>query len=83
MSNAVFCTGNGKIFIRPTAVVELAARVRFGGQPLEEAAAALVEELGKREGRGRTIVPVTQGARVLLFSSSGMYREFADAQGKF
>jgi len=80
---AVSCTGNGEVFIRYTASAELSARVRLGGQGLEEAAAALIAELGAQEGEGGMIAMGPQGAPVLVFNSSGMYRGFTDEQGGF
>lgn len=80
-SCAVSCTGNGEIFIRFAAAAELSARVRLGGQALEAAAANLIAELGEHEGEGGIITLGPQGAPILVFNSSGMYRGFTDAQG--
>ena len=45
---AVSCTGIGEYFIRTAAAAQLAFRLRFAGQGLDEAAAAVLAEIGRR-----------------------------------
>lgn len=80
-SCAVSCTGSGEVFIRYTASAELAARVRLGGEKLDEAASRLIAELGARDGEGGMITVGAEGAPVLVFNCSGMYRGYTDEEG--
>lgn len=82
-SCAVSCTGNGEVFIRYTASAELAARLRLGGQRLEDAAAALIAELAEKDGEGGMVSIGPCGKPVLVFNSAGMYRGYSDARGRF
>jgi L-asparaginase / beta-aspartyl-peptidase len=78
---AVSATGYGEFFIRYGAAFEIAARVRHGGQPLHQAARAVVEALGKVGGRGG-VVAVDRGGRLALpFNADGMYRGYVRAGG--
>src|SRR5439155_24863525 len=52
---AVSATGHGEFFIRYGAAFEIAARLRHGGQSLQQAAHAVVEALGKVGGRGGVV----------------------------
>ena len=72
---AVSGTGHGEIFIRWTAGAEIAARMRHGGQSLEEAAHHVVmEDLGKNDGSGGVIAVDRDGNIALPFNCEGMYR---------
>jgi beta-aspartyl-peptidase (threonine type) len=78
---AVSTTGTGEVFIRFTAAAEIAARLRYAGQSLEDAAAGVVAELLTHGGDGGLIAIGPVGAPVLPFNSSGMYRGFVTADG--
>jgi beta-aspartyl-peptidase (threonine type) len=80
---AVSCTGTGEVFIRFTAAAEIAARLRYAGQALEQAAGGVIAELGAMGGDGGLIAMGRAGAPVLPFNSSGMYRGFVGADGVF
>ncbi len=77
-SAAVSCTGSGEMFIRAVAAYDVCARMRYGGQSLEEAAHAVVlQTLPTIDGRGGLIAVDRQGNLSLPFNTEGMYRAFA------
>lgn len=72
---AVSATGHGEIFIRWTAGAEIAARMRYAGQPLDVAATAVVmEDLLPNDGSGGVIAVDGQGNIAMPFNCEGMYR---------
>lgn len=81
-SCAVSCTGTGEVFIRFNAASDIAARMRYKGEPLDIAAIDVVTELGTKGGDGGLIALGATGAPVLPFNSEGMYRGWADAEGR-
>lgn len=81
-SCAVSCTGTGEVFIRFTAAAEIAARLRYKGETLEVAAQDVVAELACHGGDGGLIALAAQGDPSLPFNSAGMYRGWADAEGR-
>lgn len=74
---AISCTGAGEFFIRLGVAHEIAARVRLGGWTIEEAADALVSELGEMGGKGGVIVVGRDGSGGWAFNTPGMYRAMA------
>lgn len=81
LSCAVSATGHGEFFIRFGAAYEIAARMRHGGQALDEAADAVVRELGERGGSGGLVAVDHNGAIALPFNCSGMYRGHVESGG--
>ena len=72
---AISATGHGEIFIRYAAGHEIASRLRYAGQSLEEAArAVVVDVLAPVGGSGGIIAVDRNGAFSLPFNCSGMYR---------
>lgn len=79
---AISGTGTGEQFLRHTVARSIAARMEFGGQTLAEAADAVVmHELDRDD--GGVIAVDAAGNLVAVYSSEGMYRGFADANGRF
>lgn len=77
-SAAVSCTGSGEMFIRTVAAYDVCARMRYGGQTLEQATQAVVQEaLPAIDGRGGLIAVDRLGNLCLPFNTQGMYRAFA------
>ncbi|WOI53213.1 isoaspartyl peptidase/L-asparaginase family protein [Parvularcula sp. LCG005] len=74
-------TGHGEYFIRYTALRSVAARVEYGGMPLEEAAGATIAEMavagGGQDGRGGVVTVDARGNFAMPFSSEGMVRGYA------
>ena len=79
---AVSATGHGEFFIRYGAAFEIAARLRYAGQSLEQSAHAVIEALAACGGRGGVVAVDRTGAAALPFTTSGMYRGFVRADGK-
>lgn len=74
---AVSCTGEGEAFIRANAAADLAARLRYGGQSLEEAALAVLGTVRARDGDGGLIAVTREGDIVMPFDTDGMKRACA------
>jgi isoaspartyl peptidase/L-asparaginase-like protein (Ntn-hydrolase superfamily) len=71
---AVSCTGQGEFFIRSAAAAQVAHRVRFGGQTVEQAAQSVLSEIALRGGTGGLIALDNRGHVSMPFVSSGMKR---------
>jgi L-asparaginase / beta-aspartyl-peptidase len=71
---AVSATGAGEYFIRWAVAHDIAARVRYAGDPLEVAAEAVVADVGRHGGEGGIIAVDHSGAVTLPFNRHGMYR---------
>ncbi len=78
---AISATGAGEYFIREAVAHEIAARVRLTGQGLQEAADAVIAEVGILGGDGGVIVAAPGGKTAFAFNTPGMYRARADAAG--
>jgi beta-aspartyl-peptidase (threonine type) len=78
---ALSATGDGEFFIRFCAAHEVASRMRHRGEPLAEAAGAVIAELGRLGGSGGLVAVGRDGAPVLPFNCSGMYRGFVREDG--
>ena len=80
---AVSCTGQGEIFIRRVAAYDLAARISYGGQPLEAAATSLVFETLSSHAIGAGLVALgASGNLVAPFNTLGMYRGWVTTDGE-
>jgi beta-aspartyl-peptidase (threonine type) len=74
---AVSCTGHGEFFIRYAVAHDLSARMAYGGQSLEEAANAIIQERLKEIGaNGGLIALDAQGNIAMPFNTEGMYRGY-------
>lgn len=78
---AVSATGSGEVFIRLGAAHEIAARVRLAGNSAEEAAAAVIAEVGSLGGEGGVIYVGADGEPGFAFNTPGMYRARASEGG--
>ena len=79
---AVSCTGQGEIFIRRVAAYDLAARMAYGGQSLQDAAHTLVFDTLNSHGIGAGLIALgAQGNPVAPFNTLGMYRGWIDTDG--
>lgn len=75
---AVSATGTGEMYIRKVAAYDIAARMRYAGQSLQQAAdAVMFEELPSIGGKGGLIAVDAKGNFVMPFNTEGMYRGFA------
>lgn len=75
---AISATGNGEAFIRAVAAHDVAARMRYLGESLQQASEHVVHRaLPAVEGRGGLIAVDAQGNISLPFNTEGMYRGYA------
>lgn len=77
-SAAVSCTGIGEAFIKETAAVQIADRMRFAGQDPAEASRIVLDGVEAHNGDGGVIVMPTHGEAVVAFNSEMMNFAFAD-----
>lgn len=74
---AVSSTGTGEMYIRLVAAYDIAARMRYAGASLQEAAEAVMyQEIPSIGGKGGLIAVDAQGNIVLPFNTEGMYRGY-------
>jgi len=71
---AVSCTGQGEFFIRTAVAAQVAHRVRFGGESLENAARAAIQGVAQLGGHGGLIAVDRDGQVAMPFASSGLKR---------
>jgi L-asparaginase/beta-aspartyl-peptidase (threonine type) len=71
---AVSCTGQGEFFIRTAVAAQVAHRVRFGGERLEDAARAAIQGVADLGGHGGLIAVDRDGQVAMPFASSGLKR---------
>jgi len=71
---AVSCTGQGEYFIRTAVAVQIAHRMRFGGESLESAAAAAIAGVAALGGDGGLISVDKDGNVAMPFASDGVKR---------
>lgn len=71
---AVSCTGQGEYFIRTAVAVQIAHRMTFGGESLEQAAAAAIAGVAALGGDGGLIAIDKDGNVAMPFASDGVKR---------
>jgi len=81
-SAAVSATGSGEYFIRSVAAHQLAERIRLGGQSLQEALDAVLNDVRSLGGKGGLIAVAPNGDAAWGFTTPAMYRGMADATGR-
>ena len=79
---AVSATGLGEAFIRAVAAHELCARIRIGGETLQDALDAVLRDVGNLGGTGGLIAVGPSGESAWGFTTPGMYRGDASADGR-
>ena len=80
---AVSATGDGEYFIRATVARDVSALMEYREMSLKEAAQAALDKVAKLGGTGGLIAIDHQGNVTLPFNTAGMYRGYADPNGKF
>jgi L-asparaginase / beta-aspartyl-peptidase len=80
-SAAVSATGSGEYFIRAVAAHQLSERIRLGGQSLQDALDAVLEDIRALGGKGGLIAVAPNGDAAWGFTTPAMYRGMADANG--
>ena len=79
---AVSATGLGEVFIRAAGAHELCARVRLGGQGLQESLDGVLAEIKSLGGNGGLIAVSPTGDAAWGFTTPGMYRGIAGPDGR-
>ncbi|HQX55847.1 MAG TPA: isoaspartyl peptidase/L-asparaginase [Pyrinomonadaceae bacterium] len=79
---AVSCTGHGEYFMTNVTAFDVAARMKYSGLSLEDAAQESIDHLTKLEGEGGLIAVDAQGNISLPFNSEGMYRGSVNSKGE-
>jgi len=75
---AVSATGDGEYFIRAVVAHDISALVEYKGMPLNEAAQAVIDKVGKLGGTGGVIALGRDGSITTPFNTEGMYRGYVD-----
>ena len=75
---AVSATGSGEYFIRAVAAHEVAARIRLGGQTLQQAVDGVLADIQALGGKGGLIAVAPSGDAAWGFTTPAMYRGIAD-----
>jgi len=79
---AVSGTGLGEAFIRGVLAYDVAARMKYLGEPLSRAAGVAMKKLASLNGDGGLIAVDRRGNVVMPFISEGMYRAAIDRRGR-
>ncbi|MBX7541279.1 isoaspartyl peptidase/L-asparaginase [Qipengyuania sp. GH29] len=77
---AVSCTGIGEAFIYAGGARDLAARMAYGGQSLEQAGASLLAAVAQNRGDGGLVAVDRYGKVAMPFNSAGMKRAVSGSQ---
>ncbi len=80
---AVSCTGHGEFFMLGVSAYDVAARMKYKGLSLKDAANETIEHLAEIGGEGGLIAVDSLGNVVLPFNSEGMYRGFITENENF
>ncbi len=78
---AVSTTGTGEAFMRGVSAYDLHARLRYGAEPLQVAAQAVIAESQRYGGSGGLIAVDRHGNVAMPFDTPGMYRAWIDPDG--
>jgi beta-aspartyl-peptidase (threonine type) len=79
---AVSCTGHGEFFIRNVVAYDVAARVKYNGKAIGEAAKEIInDKLKKLDARGGLIAVDTKGNVATPFNSEGMFHAWMGPDG--
>ena len=76
---AISATGSGEYFIRAVAAHEVAARIRIGGETLQQAIDNVLADIASLGGKGGLIAVAPNGDAAWAFTTPAMYRGMADA----
>ena len=79
---AVSATGSGEYFIRAVAAHEVAARIRLGGETLQQAIDGVLADIESLGGKGGLIAVGPNGEAAWSFTTPAMYRGMADEDGR-
>lgn len=78
----ISATGDGEYFIRSVVAHDISALIEYRGLSVKEAAATVLEKVGRLGGTGGLIAMDKDGNITTPFNTSGMYRAYIDTQGR-
>jgi beta-aspartyl-peptidase (threonine type) len=78
---AVSCTGHGEYFMLGVTAYDVAARMKYKGSNLVDAARETIDRLGEIGGDGGLIAVDNNGNVTMPFNSDGMYRGYVADNG--
>ena len=78
---AVSCTGHGEYFMLGVTAYDVAARMKYKGSNLVDAARQTIDRLGEIGGDGGLIAVDNNGNVTMPFNSDGMYRGYVADNG--
>lgn len=83
-SCGVSATGHGEFFIRNVVGHDIAARVKYGNQSLQEASSIVIHDIirGKHDANGGIIAIDKAGNIVMEFNTTVMFRGFINKEGE-
>ncbi|HKI83158.1 MAG TPA: isoaspartyl peptidase/L-asparaginase [Candidatus Krumholzibacteria bacterium] len=82
-SCGVSCTGQGEYFIRNVVAYDLAARMKYRGMSLKDAAESIIDkELVEQHAEGGLVALDKDGNIAMVFNTPGMYRGFVKSSGE-
>jgi len=81
-SCAVSATGAGEYFIRANVAAQICTRMRLLSETAQQAADAVIAEVGELGGDGGVIVAAPNGDTAFAMNTSGMYRGRANSGGQ-
>jgi beta-aspartyl-peptidase (threonine type) len=81
-AGAVSATGSGEYFLRAAVAHEICARIRMLGESAQQAADAVMADVGALGGTGGVIVVTPTGEAVFSLNTPGMYRGLASSAGR-
>ena len=79
---AVSCTGKGEQYIRHAVAYDVAARMKYAGQTVDQAVKTILTKTLNR-GDGGIIAVDKEGEITMQYNTSGMARAAADSNGRF
>ncbi len=83
LSCGVSATGHGEFFIRNMVAYDIAARMHYAGQSLQDAAREVISvNLVEQEANGGIIAIDKDGNIVMEFNTTAMFRGYVNSEGK-
>jgi beta-aspartyl-peptidase (threonine type) len=73
---AISATGHGEYFIRYTVAYDIAARIKYLNQTLEQSADIVIDQLKQNGGSGGVIGIDSKGQISMKFNTNGMFRGY-------
>ncbi len=83
LSCGVSATGHGEYFIRNMVAYDIAARIKYKGQTLQEASEAVIQGKIDQQGAYGGIIAIDKDGNIVMeFNTTAMFRGFINADGE-